>query len=770
MGRRYPGLAALCGAVGGILIADISRLDATWFLCAALITLLLALIAWRRQHLVVLSILLVVTVAGLAGFRYADNVYDLGPASLDRNITDYQRYRVFGKVIAWPELRGGNMEIILRADSLISDRSFLVRGNILLRLFDSSTAVQMGDRLEFVARLQRISRGADPTRSPFAARMHRKGIRAQCYLLSLHDARVSHRAEFTPLAIADKMRERIAAMFSSSLPPHSAALASGFFLGETRNIPPETYRLFRDSGTLHLLAVSGSNVALVLGVVALALRPFRVPIQRRRLILLLVVGLFAYLTYLQPSVIRASVMAALVLCAGLLDRRHDLVQILFVAAFFILMVSPAHLYDVGFQLSFAGAFAMVFLVPRWLEPLKEVIKKQQPSPIISPRFLPWVMPTVMPAVVSIAAFTLTMPLIAAYFERVPWLTPLTNLVIVPLVAVSTIGSVVLLIGALVSPMLGHWLGALLDQVLDLIIWLLRRADSSSSVLTSTVPDVSAFTTAVLLIAWMGALITATLSLRAHRLLPRAAMIGLGAAVLLLANTICQHQDHPEAYVQIAPISGGQGILIVRGDHSADIVLSDLQAGPTPFRAGYLNPLLKGTSKLRIDRAILHSVDHPILPELLAALQNLSATEFYLPSSYSPIVRDFVAGGQVDSLVLPQITWYEGVWRQPVTAGLYLSELGVLLSTVDAAIVAAPRVPDLVRLTLPPAQVTLCVPYFYRRESEPETATPWPPVGQIVCNRLTDLDQPPGAAADSARPKLLELYTTGPLRLPFLAVP
>ena len=128
----------------------------------------------------------------------------------------------------------------------------------------------------------------------------------QAFLPTLLSVQVDKRPAVGLLAAVDEVRTWIRSAMEEHLSPTGSALARGFLIGETRDIPPDIYGMFRDSGTLHVLAVSGSNVALVLLFFIWVLRPFWLKPSTRAIILLVVIALFAGLSYGDPSVIRAS--------------------------------------------------------------------------------------------------------------------------------------------------------------------------------------------------------------------------------------------------------------------------------------------------------------------------------------------------------------------------------------------------------------------------------------------------------------------------------
>jgi len=160
---------------------------------------------------------------------------------------------------------------------------------------------------------------------------------------------------------------------NDALPPTERALMAGFLLGDTRAIPDDVLASFRSSGLTHLLAVSGANVAFVLALVGPLLRRF--PRGARLVATLTVLAVFGVMTRWEPSVLRASTMAACAVVAVHLGRPARTTRLLTVAVTLLLAMDPFLVHSVGFQLScgaslgialFSAPIATRLRGPAWL--------------------------------------------------------------------------------------------------------------------------------------------------------------------------------------------------------------------------------------------------------------------------------------------------------------------------------------------------------------------------------------------------------------------
>ncbi len=313
--RKHPALLFLGLVLAGIVAADVARIPSWVFLFGAFSAVLAAvLVAFRSIR--VASVIFGVALAFVAAFHFAKDHYDLTPRHVARVADESRTVQIFGQVSDWPDLKANLTEIKVEVDSLGGRICRRVEGTILVKVTDTTTALQRGDRVEFWARIYPLVGGeSGGERFDYRRYLQLKGVFGIVYLPTLLDVRIDKRSRIGLFAAVDQLRDAIRSTFSAYLSPDGAALASGFLIGETRNIPVHVYQWFKDSGTLHLLAVSGSNVALVLLVIIVLLRPFRLSRNVRAVVLLVVIVLFTMLSYGQPSVIRASVMAALVIAS-----------------------------------------------------------------------------------------------------------------------------------------------------------------------------------------------------------------------------------------------------------------------------------------------------------------------------------------------------------------------------------------------------------------------------------------------------------------------
>lgn len=203
------------------------------------------------------------------------------------------------------------------------------------------------------------------------------------------------------------------------------SIIQALLLGERANISEETYSNYVDAGAVHILAVSGLHVGILLLVIQFLLKPlhgFKHGKKASLVLTVLFLWLFAFIAGLSPSIIRACSMFTFVAYAMYLNRPSNSFNILALSMFFILLViNPNLLFQVGFQMSYAAVFAIIWIYPllqRWWYPKNKIV-----------RYL-WQLLSV-----SIAAQLGVLPISLFYFHQFPGLFFIANLLIVPFLGV-----------------------------------------------------------------------------------------------------------------------------------------------------------------------------------------------------------------------------------------------------------------------------------------------------------------------------------------------
>lgn len=245
------------------------------------------------------------------------------------------------------------------------------------------------------------------------------------------------------------LKEKLINIIYLTLPVEEARVLEGIMLGNYRVLPEEINDYFKRTGTAHILAVSGMNVGLIALFVFMILKLLNFSKKLRAIITLFFITIFAIITGADPSIVRATFMAYVILLGYVIEYDSDLLNSLAVAGFFILLINPFELFSVSFQLSFLATFGIIYYsgyiskmisnLPKWLS---EII------------FTTW------------TSQIFIIPVMANTFHQISLISVFANFFIVPISSIITILGFVLWVIGLVSMKLAIFFGA--------TIWLLIK--------------------------------------------------------------------------------------------------------------------------------------------------------------------------------------------------------------------------------------------------------------------------------------------------------
>ena len=283
-----------------------------------------------------------------------------------------EKVHIEGDIIEEPEESPGKISCLIKLTQL---EGVPVLGNILLTIkdTDNDTAPSYGDHISYHGTAFRPLKNNNPYSFNYQEYLENNNIHGLSYL---------YRADYTIIKRSKDLyyylivvprnwiRNRINKFYSSEY----SSFLKAILLGEKSSLPPQLKQDFASSGLSHILAVSGLHT----GVIALIfLTIFQIVFRNRTAARILTIVLLIYymlLAHAVPSVQRAVIMISLVLLAKILQRRISTINILFAAAFIILVINPMQLFSIGFQLSFISVFAILVIfqyLSKKLNPLRK---------------------------------------------------------------------------------------------------------------------------------------------------------------------------------------------------------------------------------------------------------------------------------------------------------------------------------------------------------------------------------------------------------------
>lgn len=256
------------------------------------------------------------------------------------------------------------------------------------------------------------------------------------------------------------------------LPEPHASLAAGILLGVKRNMPWEFYQSLVNTGTLHIIAASGYNVNIVASVVMSVILGV---VGRGWAI---VWGIIAILVYVilaggGAAVVRAAIMGGLSLIAYYWGRVTEAKRLLWITVMIMLLADPLMLLDVGFELSVSATVGLLYLEPllekrvkTWFRPYSKMDDNTNHPNVIQGYLAEYLYPT-------LAASVATMPVTLLWFSRMSWLSPITNMLVLPLTPLIMFLSAIVVLGGMLSSTLGWLLSLILYVPLEIFVGIIE---------------------------------------------------------------------------------------------------------------------------------------------------------------------------------------------------------------------------------------------------------------------------------------------------------
>ena len=224
-------------------------------------------------------------------------------------------------------------------------------------------------------------------------------------------------------------------------------------LGKRDDISEETYANYVNAGAVHILAVSGLHVGILLLLLQFLLQPleqFRNGKMIKLVVIVVLLWSYAFITGLSPSIVRAVTMFSFLAYAMYLNRPTSSFNIVALSMFFILLIKPLFLFQVGFQMSYAAVFSIIWMYPKLQQfwtPQNGIIEKI------------WQLLSV-----SIAAQLGVLPLSLFHFHQFPALFFVSNLIVVPFLGM-ILGLGILVLGLTYFNVLPQFLASLYDGLI-----------------------------------------------------------------------------------------------------------------------------------------------------------------------------------------------------------------------------------------------------------------------------------------------------------------
>ncbi len=346
----------------------------------------------KKFRFLLLAVILVI------GFVYWSFVHPQPP-----NLKETYLNKVQVLVLDIPEVREGELRFI----GLVKEEEIKVR--VFLPGF---WELEKGDLLEVSGSLRTIRGATNPGDFDYREYWAHRGVFYNLLVKDKSSLRVLTNQSSVGQEFLIRVIKRGRLAIESSMSGEEKVLLEGMLFGFQGEISEEQYFLFQKSGLVHIFSVSGFHVGFIVLMGVWTANRLGKRKTTRFLIVLSFITLYGFMTGWPSPMVRASIMASLGLMAHYLGREEDLPTSLALAGIVLLVINPANLFEISFQLSFLATWGLIYLYPRWRD-LTEAKGTWKAAVLL-----------------SLAPQIATLPLAAYYFNLVSLISVVANLVLV----------------------------------------------------------------------------------------------------------------------------------------------------------------------------------------------------------------------------------------------------------------------------------------------------------------------------------------------------
>lgn len=293
--------------------------------------------------------------------------------------------------------------------------------------------IQIGDMILINSRLNPILKNYNPNTFDYAKYLENQNVfyQIQCFENDYFIKNKIKNINFYIYTLRQKLVHSFDLHYFSN---KTKSIINALLLGQKQHIDNATLTDYKNSGVVHILAISGLHIGIIYGFLNFIFG-FMSRIKHGKtiklLFILLILWLFALISGMSASITRAVLMFSLIAYGNFLNRRNSVYNAVAASFFILLIYNPQFIFDVGFQLSYVAVVSILLFQPFFK---KYYLSKNKILIYITDLFL-----------VSIAAQIGVLPLMILYFKQIPTLFLVANLVVIPIATVVLILGIITLV-------------------------------------------------------------------------------------------------------------------------------------------------------------------------------------------------------------------------------------------------------------------------------------------------------------------------------------
>ncbi|MDM8554194.1 DNA internalization-related competence protein ComEC/Rec2 [Desulfococcaceae bacterium HSG7] len=363
------------------------------------------------------------------------------PANDISHFADRHRQIITGVITDDPIIYPHRIKLNLRVLTLeYQNHTDSVTGIIYVTVAHNPPQLKKGDRIKFNGKMRLIRNFNNPGGFDYERYMVYKGIRVSTYVYGENVTLLGHNTDGGISASISAMRQNIIHFINTYTKGQPRAVLKALIVGERNEIRGPLRDAFQRAGVSHILAISGLHIGIIATVCFFLLQKvlhlmtpllwYAASDKACAILTIIPVIFYGLIAGMSPSTQRAVVMITLFLIAIVKNNEYDSLSTLLWAAFLILSVTPALLFSISFQLSFAAVFSILFGF-RQFEP-------RRATELYANFFNRFQYKVANLILVSLLAILGVLPLTMLYFNQISIVGIWMNLIIIPLIGFITI--------------------------------------------------------------------------------------------------------------------------------------------------------------------------------------------------------------------------------------------------------------------------------------------------------------------------------------------
>ncbi len=343
-------------------------------------------------------------------------------------------------------------------------------GKVLLNIQKDSVhnSLQIGNQLFLKPEFKELIPPLNPYQFSYKDYLAKQHIYHQIFT-SKNQYKKLNNSSFSLVGMSAAVRSKVqTSLRKYHFSKNEYAVINALLLGQRQEISKELLQDYTNAGAIHILAISGLHIGIILLILSFLFKPieqFKNGRLIKSILIILLLWIFAFIAGLSASVVRAVTMFTFVAIGGSFKKKKIIEHSLISSMFLLLLIKPLFLFDVGFQLSYLAVFGII-----WVQPL--LYKLWKPNIWLLDKF--WGLFTV-----SIAAQVGILPISLYYFHQFPALFILSNLIIIPFLGSILIGGILIIILSALNILpqfiadLYGWIISLMNKI---VIWVSSKEE------------------------------------------------------------------------------------------------------------------------------------------------------------------------------------------------------------------------------------------------------------------------------------------------------